>query len=394
MSRPRTIVSNLHHRQSGRARAVWTEAAGVRREKLLPGRFGSAASRKAHVKLQLELTSSPSWGVRPDLTIAELLCAYLAFAESHYVDPDGKPTSELCMVKIVLRALRELYGKEIAVEFGPLRLKAARQKWVNEGRTRTECNRRVGMVKRIFRWATSEELVPPSVYHGLTSVSGLQRGRTEAPETKPVRPVDDIVVEATLPFVPRHVQGLIEFQRLTGCRPGEACAVRRCDLDTGGATWFYRPPQHKNSWRGKDRVIAIGPQAQSLFRSFFVPDLAAYLFTPKDVPNAPKSRKPGWQPGEMMGRTSYTRAVARGVDKANSAAMEDVKKVGQGVVAKFSPIPHWHPNQLRHTFATRVRKQFGLEAAQVALGHSRCDVSEIYAEKNHALAAAVVAKIG
>ena len=86
--------------------------------------------------------------------------------------------------------------------------------------------------------------------------------------------------------------------------------------------------------------------------------------------------------------------VARGVDKANSAAMEDVKKVGQGVVAKFSPIPHWHPNQLRHTFATRVRKQFGLEAAQVALGHSRCDVSEIYAEKNHALAAAVVAKIG
>ena len=50
MSRPRTIVSYLHHRQSGRARAVWTDAAGVRREKLLPGRFGSAASRKAHAQ--------------------------------------------------------------------------------------------------------------------------------------------------------------------------------------------------------------------------------------------------------------------------------------------------------------------------------------------------------
>ena len=113
------------------------------------------------------------------------------------------------MVKIVLRALRELYGKTIAAEFGPLRLKAARQRWVNEGRTRTECNRRVGMVKRIFRWATSEELVPPSVYHGLTSVPGLQRGRTEAPETKPVRPVDDDVVDRTLPRLTRHIQGLM-----------------------------------------------------------------------------------------------------------------------------------------------------------------------------------------
>jgi DNA polymerase V len=26
----------------------------------------------------------------------------------------------------------------------------------------------------------------------------------------------------------RHVRGLVEFQRLTGCRPGEACALRRC----------------------------------------------------------------------------------------------------------------------------------------------------------------------
>ena len=103
MSRPRTTVSYLRHRQSGRARAVWTDAAGVRREKLLPGRFGSAASKKAHAQLQLELTASPNRAARPDITIAELLCAYLAFAESHYVGLDGKPTSELCMVKIVLR---------------------------------------------------------------------------------------------------------------------------------------------------------------------------------------------------------------------------------------------------------------------------------------------------
>ena len=51
-----------------------------------------------------------------------------------------------------------------------------------------------------------------------------------------------------------------------------------------------------------------------------------------------------------------------------------------------SPVPHWHPNQLRHSYATRVRKQFGVEAAQVGLGHSRTDVVEVYAEKNLELA--------
>ena len=30
----------------------------------------------------------------------------------------------------------------------------------------------------------------------------------------------------------------------------------------------------------------------------------------------------------------------------------------------------WHPSQLRHSAATEIRKQFGLEAAQVALGQA------------------------
>jgi integrase len=54
----------------------------------------------------------------------------------------------------------------------------------------------------------------------------------------------------------------------------------------------------------------------------------------------------------------------------------------------------WHPNQLRHTFATRVRKDYGLEAAQVLLGHSRADVTQVYAERNEELARVTAAKIG
>ena len=45
-------------------------------------------------------------------------------------------------------------------------------------------------------------------------------------------------------------------------------------------------------------------------------------------------------------------------------------------------IEHWHPNQIRHTRATALRRQFGLEAAQVSLGHAKADVTQIYAERD------------
>jgi hypothetical protein len=41
-----------------------------------------------------------------------------------------------------------------------------------------------------------------------------------------------------------------------------------------------------------------------------------------------------------------------------------------------------------------VRKEFDREAAQVMPGHSRADTTQIYAEKNEAMAATVAAKIG
>jgi site-specific recombinase XerC len=55
---------------------------------------------------------------------------------------------------------------------------------------------------------------------------------------------------------------------------------------------------------------------------------------------------------------------------------------------------HWHPNQLRHSKATEVRQRFGLEAAQVVLGHARADVTQVYAERDTALAVEVTKKIG
>lgn len=70
-------------------------------------------------------------------------------------------------------------------------------------------------VRRVFKWGAGEELIPFEVYQRLTTVAGLQIGRTEARESERVEPVADAVVEATLPFLNRYVRGLVEFQRLT-----------------------------------------------------------------------------------------------------------------------------------------------------------------------------------
>jgi integrase len=42
----------------------------------------------------------------------------------------------------------------------------------------------------------------------------------------------------------------------------------------------------------------------------------------------------------------------------------------------------WNPHQLRHSAATRIRREFGLDAAQVVLGHRTLAVTQVYAEQD------------
>jgi site-specific recombinase XerD len=195
--------------------------------------------------------------------------------------------------------------------------------------------------------------------------------------------------------------------------------------------WLFEPPQHKNTHRGKSRVIAIGPKAQELIREFFTPDLDAYLFSPavavaelraersktRETPRFPshmlrnktkRAKRPRRAPTDHYNAASYGHAVARACDRAfplpaKLAQREDESRAAwwkrltpgqRDDVKAWWKAHRWQPNQLRHTFATKVRKAHGLEAAQVLLGHARADVTQIYAEKNTALAVAIAGEIG
>jgi integrase len=351
------------------------------------------------------------------LSVNELMVAFLEHAERHYRREDGTHTSELRDYKLSNRPLRELYGNLPVAEFSPLKLKSVRQRMVDAGLSRGVINQRIGRIVRAFKWGVGEELVPESVWRALTTVRGLEKGRSDARETEDVRPIAVEIVEATLPYLLPPVRAMVQLQLLTGMRPGEARVMRACDIDTTGDVWLYRPRQHKTAHRGKERVVALGPKAQAVVRPFLKLDTQAFLFSPRDAlawrwneqrrkrktkvqpsQRCRRKRDPEKRLGECYTMTAYTHAVEKAVRKANTAAAcdacKELKPEDRCDACKAKAIPHWHPHQLRHTHATEVRRKYGLEAAQVALGHSQAQVTEIYAQRDAALAAKVAKEIG
>ncbi|VTT98862.1 catalytic phage domain protein : Site-specific recombinase XerD OS=Singulisphaera acidiphila (strain ATCC BAA-1392 / DSM 18658 / VKM B-2454 / MOB10) GN=Sinac_1635 PE=4 SV=1: Phage_integrase [Gemmataceae bacterium] len=416
----RTAVPSYRlHKQSGQALVTIRTPDGGRRDVLL-GKYNSPESRVEYARVIAALSapapveSGPAAPPCPGggLTVNELALAFMRHAADYYRHPDGGPTSAVGNFKSAIRPLCAECGPRPAAEFGPIALKAVRQRMIAAGWCRSGVNTAVERVKRVFKWGVGEELVPPHVYEALRAVPGLKKGRTAAPERPPVPPVDDAAVAATLPHLTRHVRGLVEFQRLTGCRPGEACALRRCDVDTSGAVWLYTPPHHKTAYRGKARVIPIGPRAQALLAEFPTDAPADHVFSPRrsaaevradraaarKTPQYPSERRakmkrkkaaPEREPGDAYTPSIYACAIGRAVEKANA---EDRRNPDLGPA--LPPVPEWAPNQLRHSFATAVRAAHGIEAVQVLLGHANLKTSEIYAEKNTAAAVAIAAQVG
>lgn len=429
MPRPRNAVPQPRQHKGRAVLDVYEN--GVRRTRTL-GAWGSPEADAEYKRFLAEFatgaTERPSG---PDVTVSEVMLAFMKHAEQHYRHADSTPTSEIGNFRMAIRPLRELYGHTLAREFGPKALKTLREHMIRLEWCRGQVNAAVGRLKRAFKWAASEEMIPASVFHALQTVSGLRTGRSAAKEREPVQPVDDAVVDATLPFVNRHVRGLVEFQRLTGCRPGEACTVRRCDIDESRPVWMFRPRHHKNAHRGKSRVIAIGPKAQELLKPFFTENPADYLFSPRHAVDellagrsaarvtprfsshmkrneTKRVASPRRSPDERYTRASYGRCIARACERLfpppeplcqrkSESAAEWKKRLTpeqRAELLAWHSAHRWCPNQIRHAFGTRVRKVAGLEAAQVTLGHSKADTTQIYAERNESLAAEIAAIIG
>jgi integrase len=396
---PRTNRPPSYRKHKASGRAIVTFPNGTRHgQDVYLGTYGSPESKKLYARLIAEWQANgghiPTTTAGPtDLSVAELLLKFWHHAKAYYKTPAGAESNELDNFRYSLKPVRELYATLPAVEFGPVQFKTVRQRMIDSGLARTVVNRRAGRIKFVFRWATGEGLVPPAVYQALQAVAGLARGRTEAKETDPVTPVDDATVEKTLPFLPPHVRGIVQFMRLTGCRPGEACRLTRAEIDTTGDVWTYTPSQHKTSYRGKSRVVHIGPKARALLNQYPTEDPTDYVFSPirqraQRYAAMRAGRKSRVQPSQLTRanpkakRRPGRRYTPRAVHRAIVIACD---KAG---------VERWHANQLRHTAGTAIRKAFGLESAAATLGHDKLTTTLTYAERNADLAVRVALAIG
>lgn len=314
------------------------------------------------------------------MNVAELCAAYLKHAEATYIK-GGKITSHVYKTRAALQSLTDAHGDLPAVKLDMPMLAKWRDAMARTGRSARYVNDMLQIVRAAYQWAAERGDVPSHTWQALCGVSRIRASRR-----KRVQPIAWDTVEATLPHLSDVIGAMIRVLWHSGMRPEDVCVMRGMDIDQGGDVWLYQPESHKTDHLDvPDRIIALGPQAQAVITPWLDRDLTAYLFRPVEGSGRQLSNY-----GETYTSASLRRAVHRGCERAfpapDDATPEQVKA--------WHKAHRWNPNQLRHAKGTEIRKRFGLEASRVSLGHTTAATTELYAERDLALAKRVARQIG
>ncbi len=404
------IPSFRRQRHKNRPDRAYTVLNGRR---MYLGHWDDPRSKSEYDRLIAEWLVNDRQHIRVDpsdtITITELAVAFMqdALSSERYRTPAN--------FKPALRVLRKLYGHTPVGEFTLSRFEVTQQALVRQRHARTGkpwsrryINQNMDRLLRVFRWGKKHKYVPPHVWADIEDIDHLQRGRTSAPESEPIKPVPEEHVDAIRSHVSRQVWAMIELQRLTGMRPGEVVVMRAIDIDRSRSVWIYHPKDHKNAHRGKKRFIPLGPKAKEIIEPFIIGrDVDACLFSPheaeverkKQLRRRRKSKvqpsqqdrsklKPRRKPNGQYTTVSYAQAIRRAIRTVfphptlNQIPRKELTPDQRKELSRWKPPQHWHPNQLRHSFATDIRQRHGVEAASVLLGHSKIETTQIYAQTN------------
>jgi integrase len=426
--RKNKLPSYRRHKSSGQAVVTLSD------KDIYLGVHGTEDSQAAYRRVIAEWLenkqqppASSRTGAKPDIESANvhrLFVAYWQFCQAYYVS-DGQPTHEIDNMLHAARPLIELFGDARIRDFRPTSLKVVRQQMIDAGLSRKTINNRVNRIRRIFKWGVENDLVEPTVLQALQAIAPLRRGRCGVKEGPGVRPVPDDLIETTLVCMPGMVQAMIRVQLYSGMRPGELVIMRTGDIDTSGKVWVYRPESHKTEHHGHDRVIYLGAKAQDYIKPYLGTDLDAYIFDPRKAmeqrwatckthrQHLNVQRKTTRRISDRYTTATYLRAIYYACDKAfpppeplcRKAATDGKRETLKAWNERLTKEQHtelkawqkahrWHPHQLRHNAATYLRKEFGIEAARVVLGHKSVGVTEIYAELDRMKAAEIMGKVG
>ena len=353
-------------------------------------------------------------GGKPGIRVEELLLRHVRKVKQEYGAKSNPFYRARAMAKLVCESPRIPdegdrkkpcpFVKLTAARFTVRVLTEFRESLIASGRhSRQYINQIIKDLRRVFRLAELEELVPPGTYANLQSLPPLRKKKRDRPlrETvtqKDVRVPDD-VIDAVVKTLSESrqpvVADMVRLQRLLGCRPTELCQMKPHEIDRTDAVWIYQPTDHKTDWLDEERAIAIGPRAQEILSKYLLRDEVTWCFESK--------------PGQCYTEDSYRNAVKRAGER--TFAMPDrwrrhdgesaevwklrLQKNGQrNAMERWRKRHHFTPNLLRHCRGTEVRQQFGLEHAAATLGHKDIETTKVYAVRDAKLAVEAASRTG
>lgn len=367
----------------------WYDEHGKRRWKSFGNtrRVGRREAERRYARFLADWHASEgvrSPGSAEELSVADLVERFLAHAREYYRKPSGRRTSHASNMDHATRELVALFGDQDANAVRATDLRRVRDLMVKHDLTRKTINERIGRVRQVFKWGVGQDLVAPDVLQRLQAVEPLKLGRGGAREGEGRRTVAEADLEAVLPHLPAPVAAMARLQWLTGMRPGEAMAMRLCDIDrSGDGVWVYTPAEHKTEHHGKTRHVELGPRAQRAIQPFLGRGARAHLFDPRDAVAAMHASR-----GGTGGRRPRRYAKHRGRYTAG-AYRQAIHRA-----CDAAGVERWCPYDLRHTAATRLRAEHGEEVARVMLGHSSISTTQLYGEVDRSRARAVAAEVG
>jgi integrase len=174
---------------------------------------------------------------------------------------------------------------------------------------------------------------------------------------------------------------MIEVQLLLGCRPGELVRFTPNMIQRSRDVWEIKLSEHKTSYKDRERIIFVGPKAQEILKRYLLRGGDVPLFSPKEAMNQHRASKHAHRKTPLScGNRPGSNVKAKPKKGAGLAYTTQSYSKAISRAAKRGGVAHWSANQLRHTRATEIRSQFGLEATAAILGHAEVGVTQVYAE--------------
>jgi integrase len=333
--------------------------------------------------------SAPPPVVGVPLSVGSLLVQYMAVVKAE--KPVDRKHAKWWLVRSVAIALDS--RKHLAVsQFGPKMLAEVQRELATEPmpktrsghthRSREQVIKIINAIRGMFAWGVSEEIVGPERLHALKTVKPLRHGEVREGDKR--NPIPEQHLRTSSKKMPPVIADIVQFILLTGCRPDEALSLRMANVEQRQDAWRYVPPKHKNTHRGLNREVAIGPRAAAVVKRWATgkaPD--ELVWSAADLVPPKRSRRKRTTIPLRPRRMASSRITPERLRKLVARACEAAE------------VPTWTPYCLRHTRLQAVRDQYGLEAAAAIGGHSEARVTEEhYARESFGKAAAVAAQIG